>query len=84
MVIKLIPVCECGHIFSDGIYCTNEEHEEGPITYCEQFFDPPICPECGEPIEGVEYRSMKRPSRTEGERAVSQNRRSKDEYGYIR
>lgn len=57
MVVKLIPVCECGHIFHEGIVCKLEQYQQGPITFCEHFFDPAVCPECGERITAIEYGS---------------------------
>lgn len=61
MVVRLIPVCECGHIFKDGIHCLYEEYTDGPVTLREHTFDPPICPVCREKIEAITaYRSPPR------------------------
>lgn len=57
MVVKLLPVCECGHIFREGIQITKNISEvkrsNDYIKYGTYHINPPICPNCKQVIEGV-------------------------------
>lgn len=57
--LKLLPVCECGHVFRDGVTITKDTNEtkgsNGHIRYGTYHINPPTCPNCKRLIEGIEY-----------------------------
>lgn len=59
MVVKLLPVCECGYIFREGIEITKNINEvkgsNDHIKYGTYNINPPKCPNCKQIIEGVLY-----------------------------
>ena len=52
--LKLLPVCECGYIFEDGIviYKNIAEASNG-IEYGKACFEPIACPNCKREIECI-------------------------------
>lgn len=52
--LKLLPVCQCGYIFEDGIviYKNTEETSNG-IKYGKVCFEPVACPHCQREIECI-------------------------------
>lgn len=54
MMVKFLPVCECGYIFRKGIVCEEIVSERGSFKSCSYRFTPERCPKCGEMIQAIE------------------------------
>lgn len=53
MFIRLIPVCDCGYLFREGITFHEEIEETEKFLIARTIIDPYRCPSCGELIEGI-------------------------------
>lgn len=55
--LTALPVCECGHVFREGITLRTDllEHyspaHKLPIAYAQPRFEPAMCPKCEKRIE---------------------------------
>jgi len=52
--LKMLPVCDCGYVFKDGVVCSMMYHKVGDIEYPMYFIEPNICPNCKKVIECIE------------------------------
>lgn len=52
---KMLPVCECGYVFRDGIIIYKDIREVNGVKYSEHFIQPWMCPNCQKIIDCVEY-----------------------------
>lgn len=55
--LKMLPVCECGHIFEDGIVLYKDIAEINNLKHAINRIDPPYCPSCKRKIECIEHYS---------------------------
>ena len=57
--LKLLPVCDCGYVFKDGVICGRKYHTVDGIEYScihpTYFIEPNICPNCNKRIKCIEY-----------------------------
>lgn len=53
--LKLLPVCNCGYIFRDGVTIYKNTNEVKDIKYATYSISPNICPNCKKHIECVAY-----------------------------
>lgn len=58
--LKILPVCDCGYVFEDGIILRKNISEtsfkeEKIIKYPEYSIEPNFCPNCKRIIECVQY-----------------------------
>lgn len=54
--LKLLPVCNCGYVFRDGVIVHEKVHtmnNGAKIPY--RYIEPSICPNCKKRIECIEY-----------------------------
>lgn len=53
--VNILPVCNCGYIFRDGIevYQFIKEEDNTKIKYSLYSIQPPMCPRCGRRIECI-------------------------------
>ena len=63
--LKLLPVCECGYVFRDGIVIEKTinvidkiKDSDSVIKYPKYSINPPMCPNCKRMIESVEYNNI--------------------------
>ena len=57
MILRYVPVCECGYVFYDGVSITEERYVSDGLYRETHMFDPRACPKCGERITGIMYGS---------------------------
>lgn len=56
MIIKMMPVCECGYVFKDLSYTNLGYNERGGVIGSINYrFSPSCCPNCYKIIKGLEY-----------------------------
>lgn len=53
MILRYVPVCECGYVLYGGVSVTVEQYEVDGLFREVHVFYPRACPRCGEPITGV-------------------------------
>lgn len=53
--LKMLPVCNCGHIFRDGIVVYKKILKTNGIKYPEYSIEPNMCPNCKKKIECIEH-----------------------------
>lgn len=54
--LKLLPVCDCGYIFRDGVIGYEDIHKmNNEIKVVHRSIEPPMCPNCKKRIECIEY-----------------------------
>ena len=53
--LKMLPVCECGYVFQDGIVIYRDIRETNGVEHVEHFIQPWMCPNCQRIIDCVEY-----------------------------
>ena len=55
VTLELLPVCECGYVFRDGIIFHEEISEINKWKYSQWLFEPAKCPKCQRIIDGIKY-----------------------------
>lgn len=55
VTLKMLPVCDCGYIFRDGVHVEEVIGEVQGYKYPIYSIDPPRCPNCNRLIECVSY-----------------------------
>lgn len=56
VMLKLLPVCDCGYTFREGVHIEEIIDEVETYKYPIYHIDPPRCPNCQRLIEGVLYK----------------------------
>ena len=52
--LKMLPVCNCGYIFREGIIIHEDINTKNKIKYATHTIEPAICPNCKKEIECIE------------------------------
>ena len=52
--LKLLPVCNCGYVFRDGVTICRSIEENNALKHAEFTINPPMCPNCKKKIECLE------------------------------
>lgn len=52
--IRMLPVCECGYVFRDGIVIYKDIREANRVKCPEHFIQPWMCPNCQKIIDCIE------------------------------
>lgn len=53
--LRMLPVCNCGYIFRDGIIIHEDINEKNGIKHATYSIEPQKCPNCGKEIEQIEH-----------------------------
>lgn len=53
VTLKMLPVCNCGYVFRDGVHIEEVIGEVRGYKYPIYSIDPPRCPRCDRLIDGV-------------------------------
>ena len=53
--LKVLPVCDCGHVFTSGVVCCINRNEINGNKYPVYSIEPAICPNCKKLIECIVY-----------------------------
>lgn len=52
--LKLLPVCNCGYVFRNGVTVYRKIVENNGLKHAEFAINPPMCPSCEKEIECIE------------------------------
>ena len=55
VTLRMLPVCNCGYIFRDGVIIEEIIGEVRGYKYPTYSIDPPHCPKCNRLIDGIQY-----------------------------
>lgn len=51
--LTMLPVCNCGYIFRDGIVIHTDICEKNGVKYAVHAIEPSMCPNCKKQIESI-------------------------------